>query len=363
MPVLRIVRERQTMDRLRDYKIKLDGKSLGGISNGLVRLIEIAPGTHRLTLRIDWAGSATLEFAIADDETVEFTVSPNVQGVVTVFDMLLRLLFSWNTYLLLRETRRFPTDNRPDIIPLPPAEAPAATSHADPAGELSFAMQSLLRVIQEKKKTDPLIGPKIGGKEIYQTLLNAAKTEKGVHAESLFTALGALAGYACQASVREFWVNTGKMPEQQVFTIISTRDGRRFFFGDYVNQPLAENQHSVWGMAAGMAQHLGCTTLPDINEMFKTVSASVGTERFGLVQPREGVGMGDTPINCVKALWQPLLPKLKLFADTPTDWPITLAFAIQEAMVAAKSVLAPDIALCIVMESAIPMSKIDLPAY
>ncbi|WP_157199276.1 hypothetical protein [Methylomonas koyamae] len=44
----------------------------------------------------------------------------------------------------------------------------------------------------------------------------------------------------------------------------------------------------------------------------------------------------------------------------PAHWPILFGLAIQEAIHSGKSVIDPCIALKIVMESAIAMSKVDL---
>jgi hypothetical protein len=65
---------------------------------------------------------------------------------------------------------------------------PKAESQPRPA-EANPAAESLKRVIAERKKEDPLIGVKIGSKEVVQRLINGMKDEKGVHIESLLTAL------------------------------------------------------------------------------------------------------------------------------------------------------------------------------
>ncbi|MCK9609455.1 MAG: hypothetical protein M0R33_23755 [Methylomonas sp.] len=62
--------------------------------------------------------------------------------------------------------------------------------------------EALVRAIREQSKEDPLVGAKLGGKEIFQRLVDGMKNEKGVHIESVLCALGALAGYSCQANLR-----------------------------------------------------------------------------------------------------------------------------------------------------------------
>ena len=225
--------------------------------------------------------------------------------------------------------------------------------------EVNPAQDALMRAIEEKRKTDPLIGAKLGGKEISQRLIAGMKNDKGVHVESLLSALGALAGYSCQSSLRELAVAKGD-DETSVFMIVKGADGKKYFYGDPLNQRLAENQYSVWGLAAGAAQSNGCTTLPDVNEIFTHVTHTVGGSEFGIPRIPDGHKPGDIPTNYVKALWPSFLPIIKKFCKQSAEWPILYGSAIQEIIDMSKGVIAPDLALKIVMESAIPMSKVDL---
>src|SRR5262245_15868703 len=50
---------------------------------------------------------------------------------------------------------------------------------ADPVGE------AMMRAIAERKKVDPQVGVKIGGKEVYHRVVGAMKDQRGVHVESL----------------------------------------------------------------------------------------------------------------------------------------------------------------------------------
>jgi hypothetical protein len=116
----------------------------------------------------------------------------------------------------------------------------------------------------------------------------------------------------------------------------------------------------VWGLAAGAAQHNGCKSLPNINSIFAHVTETVGTDAFGIPQLPEGRVTSDTPINYLKALWPALFPVAKMFCKQPTEWPFLFGVAIQEALDAGREALTQDVALAIIMESAILMSKVDL---
>lgn len=225
--------------------------------------------------------------------------------------------------------------------------------------QLSPAMRALLQTIREKSAQDPLIGAKLGAKEIFQRLLDGMRDARGVHIESILCALGALAGYACQASLRAQALAKG-MPETAAFQTVQTKDGKQYFFGDPLNHALAEDQYSVWGLVAGAAQHIGAQELPDLGEVFQHTAQAVGSDQFGIPRIPEGHSPGDLPVNYLKILWLMHLPTVKLFCPAPVEWPVLYALAIQEVIYAGKAAIDPRLAVSIVMESAVPMSKIDL---
>jgi hypothetical protein len=227
---------------------------------------------------------------------------------------------------------------------------------------LSPAAEAMKRAIESKRKEDPLIGAKIGSKEVVQRLIGALKTENGVHIESLLSALGSLAGYACQESIRAEFVYIKGNPEIKVFSIAGGADGKNYYFGDMLNKPLAESQYSVWGLAAATAQHLGSKELINLNDIFAHVSGTVGGASFGIPRIPENHMPADPPSNYVKFIWPKLLPLVKEYCAQPAEWPILYGLAIQEVLNMSKGVIDPTLALSIVMECAIPMSKVDLNA-
>jgi len=233
------------------------------------------------------------------------------------------------------------------------------TARSQPATNL--AEDAILAQIAERSKTDPLIGAKIGGKEIFQRILAGMKGVRGVHIESLLVALGALAGYACQAGLRAQAVAKG-LPESSVFVVIATKDGKKFFFGDHLNKPLIESQYSVWSLAGGAAQHAGCGTLVDIRELSKHVAETVGMESFGRPRFPEGHNAGDLPVNYVRSIWPAILPLIQKYCPNPEHWHILLGVSIQEAIEQGKKAIDPCMAFRLVMEAAAPMSKVDLAA-
>lgn len=236
--------------------------------------------------------------------------------------------------------------------PAKPVMRPVAPPKPHPA---DAAMKD---TIERMSKEDPLTGPKVAAFEIRETLLRGMKGPKGVHIESLLCALGALAGYACQASARAEGMARGDS-ESALFRIVQTADGTRYFYGDSINRPLAELPYSVWGLTEAAARHHGAINLPDRHELFTYVTQTVGTSQFGIPRLPEGHGTGDTPVNYVTGLWGVMSASLKRNCRKPSEWPIAFALVIQQVIGKGKDTISPELAFRIVMESAIPMSKMD----
>jgi capsid portal protein len=68
-------------DRLRKYKVLLDGKTIGAIANGETKSFEVKPGDHSLFLKIDWARSNKLDFSLSTpQQVIHFKCSSALKG-------------------------------------------------------------------------------------------------------------------------------------------------------------------------------------------------------------------------------------------------------------------------------------------
>ena len=238
--------------------------------------------------------------------------------------------------------------------------APRLSTVASAKVELEAAPSSL----EASSSQDPLFGVKKGGKEIASKLFAAMSTEKGIHLESLLSALGALAGYACQVSVREVFVVQQGRPEKEVFIVVNSKqNGATYHFGDLLNKPLAESRYSIWSLASGATQKLGLQQLIDLHDIFKYATDTLGSPQFGVPRVAVEHQAKETPMNYVSFLWPKLFPLAQSFCKNPTDWPVVFGVAIQEILFASKGLIDPQLALSIVMESAVPMSKIYIPDH
>jgi hypothetical protein len=102
MTNLTVVRDSGYADRLRAYKIVLDGVVIGTIGNGETKTFPIVPGPHSLSLKIDWCGSKPVKFAAADGTSVAFDAKSNLRGP-KIAGALWRSIFAWNSWLLLEQ--------------------------------------------------------------------------------------------------------------------------------------------------------------------------------------------------------------------------------------------------------------------
>ena len=85
-------------DRLRSYRIMVDGKEVGQVSNGAELTAQIEPGTHLLQLQIDFCCSNSLEINVSPGETKTLECGPNAKP----WTALLYITALRNKYLWLR---------------------------------------------------------------------------------------------------------------------------------------------------------------------------------------------------------------------------------------------------------------------
>lgn len=225
--------------------------------------------------------------------------------------------------------------------------------------ELDAIDQGIANAIQKQSQVDPLIGAKIGAKEVFRQLVSAMEKDGRVHVESLLCALGALSGYSCQAAVRA-QAHILKIPEDAAFQILETSDGKQYFFGELLNHAMVVAEHSVWSLAAGAAQGAGVTELPDLEEIFKYNVSVLGSKQFGIPRIPADHMAAVLPLDYLQTLWPVIFPTVTKYCPNPVQWYVLYGLAVQIAITEGKNVIDPSLALKIIMETAIPMSKVDL---
>ena len=65
------------IDRLRAYRVLVDGEERGRLRPGESVSIEVEPGAHVVQGKIDWTRSAELSLDLSDGESVAVELGPN----------------------------------------------------------------------------------------------------------------------------------------------------------------------------------------------------------------------------------------------------------------------------------------------
>ena len=97
--LLRVIRRAVYPDRIRKYKILVDGKQVGTIGAATVAEFHVPAGRLSVTARIDWGRSRPLVVDVGPGQTAEIEVS-NTWGA---FLALWAITFGAGSYLTLKQ--------------------------------------------------------------------------------------------------------------------------------------------------------------------------------------------------------------------------------------------------------------------
>ena len=156
---------------------------------------------------------------------------------------------------------------------------------------------------------------------------------------------------------------------------VGTKSGDQYWFGDALNYMLvpktdAEANRCVWSLASGGALSAGIQReqMPKLDAMFKYVASTIGGANEGKssVSPAHQAHLPASDL--LKAVWPIAITLFSgnfpgasgKFGVVPAAWWSAIAAqASNRPVTDVKSVLPPDIALTLIMESAIYCSKLD----
>lgn len=98
---IRISRTTAFADKVRAYRVLIDGQEVAQIHDGQTIEIPVSSGRHSIVGKIDWCGSETLIFEVRPGMTTYFSLNSNVTGWRSMFGMLYLTLWK-NEYLKLQ---------------------------------------------------------------------------------------------------------------------------------------------------------------------------------------------------------------------------------------------------------------------
>lgn len=222
------------------------------------------------------------------------------------------------------------------------------------------SLDPLDAAIAARRAQDPLVGAKLGAEDLSRRLLQAMAGEQGVQIESFLAVCGALAGYACQASLWARAAAAGAL-EPSGLQSIGTADGRTFLVGEPLVELLFNEPHALWRLAAGAAQQAGCTDLPDPAALWRHGMESLGSEAFGVPRVPSRHQPAPDSLQALPTLWPAVQPLVQRYCADPLEWPVLYGLLSQKAIGMGREVIDPCLALGIVMDTAIAHAMVILP--
>ncbi|HEX3792988.1 MAG TPA: hypothetical protein VHV57_00665 [Acidimicrobiales bacterium] len=101
---IRITRVSATVrDRLRGYRVELDGSIIGKIRSGKTIDFPAEPGQHRLRIKADVTGSQVLSFDLRAGQTRAFECQPNGHSLSAVVAQFTSVDNPGDTWVDLRD--------------------------------------------------------------------------------------------------------------------------------------------------------------------------------------------------------------------------------------------------------------------
>lgn len=214
--------------------------------------------------------------------------------------------------------------------------------------------------VHQMAQDDPLQIHKSTAFEVYHALLDLLKDDRGVHVETAFGLIGALAGHVC-AEIG--WSRRLAMGERfdprdiQSFCEIKVQTGERYVLGNWINKWFVDDRMSFCRLVLAGADHFGAADLPNLEDIARNTIQLFGTEVFGQPRLPEGHRPALPPLDLLRRFGPALTPKLTLFSDKPEDIPVSLALTAQTLMNDSREVIDPGLAAHILIECAFPMAR------
>lgn len=199
-------------------------------------------------------------------------------------------------------------------------------------------------------------------KLVYEELMSAYQDQQGVHAETILNAVGAIAGFAAQQAVWKVLIEKGRRNPGDYLVMVQSDSGDRYYFGEAINLVLTCTQPgclSFWSFVAGAVPNPSVDTLPDLMDIFRNTAATVGGELFAVPRVPEKHLPRELPVKALKRNWANIQLILDRTGGDPMQWPALLGVVANILIRQIGDQLTPALAARIIMESAVPMSKIN----
>jgi hypothetical protein len=224
-------------------------------------------------------------------------------------------------------------------------------------------LRQLAAQVAEARATDPTAGVRTGAVHLVNYLEPPFRVPQGVKLDLVLAALGAVAGHTALTTAVIKVTEAGGQPGAFDILTIETADGSTYYTGNAINGALFESAESVLGFAVNFAEafHLRREPLPDFDELAAHVTSTMGTPAFGVIRwPGLGVRPNRPTVTALlDHFWDGWTPYFPVFCTEPRQWLILMGAAITDTLSRAQEIMPPGVALQIVMEAAMPASRMS----
>ena len=179
--------------------------------------------------------------------------------------------------------------------------------------------------------------------KVIAMLKGTLRNEQGTDLTACLLYAAGLAGMACHEAVK---ASNGS------FHVAAVKDGRKYYFGDYVNRYLLESRTSVFSF---------CNAVTDVTaDTVRALAVSV-VQRVG----GEDLTIWNMPADIVyqriKACWDGIHENMTArFCKAPSEWPVLYGIVMQNILMQSIRIGAPaEEAGRMAMECALVISRMD----
>ena len=172
-------------------------------------------------------------------------------------------------------------------------------------------------------------------------------TPYGIDIRRVLVFTAALAGHACHQAVK-----AGKGS----FAVVTTKDGKSFFFGDDLNRYLLEDRLSVVNFILPVSD----MSKDDVLAIVADFAQHIGEENLAVC----GYGLKSL-YKQVNSCWEGIFANMTSpYCKSPKEWPILYGIVLQNIMLTAIDAGAPkDEVGKIAVECAVAVSKMDKDSF
>jgi hypothetical protein len=183
-------------------------------------------------------------------------------------------------------------------------------------------------------------------------------SRKAPSVPAMLNAVGACGGFAAQVAVwRELILPNNRNPGD-FLAYATTKSKETFFLGEAINQFLfSSNADRLSFLSLAGASLSSASEVPDIAELAGHVAGSLGSEQFGRPRLPPSIDLSELPRAALTRTWGKAARILQ--AHRPAEWPAVLGAAAHQTIAASRNALPPPVAVRILLEAAVPMSKLN----